>query len=143
MTTTPRTDDTGSVSLELAVLAPALLAVMLLILGAGRIALAGQAVQQAADQAARATSMARNPTAGVTAGQQTAARVLTGQGLTCNPSVAVHAAALGGAAGQAGKVTVDVACTVPLGDLTIPGLPGTKTLHATTSMPVDVFVERR
>ena len=94
-------------------MAPALLLLVGLVVGAGRIALAEQAVQQAAAQAARDTSLARTPSAGVTAGRATAARVLSGQGLDCtSSSTSVSAAALGYPPGQPGTVTVDTTCRV-------------------------------
>ena len=139
---TPRIgDESGSIALEVAVVAPALLLLVGLVVGAGRIALAEQGVQTAAAQAARDTSLARTPTAGVTAGRATAARVLAGQGLDCtSASTTVSAAALGYAPGTPGTVTVTTTCRVRLADLLVPGLPGAKTLTATASMPRDRWV---
>jgi Flp pilus assembly protein TadG len=144
-TNTPPTagPERGSIALEVAVVAPALLLLIGLVVGAGRIALAEQAVQQAAAQAARDTSLARTPSAGVTAGRATAARVLSGQGLDCtSSSTSVSAAALGYPPGQPGTVTVATTCQVRLGDLVVPGFPGVKTLRAEASMVVDTFSAR-
>ena len=135
--------DTGSTTLELAVITPALLLLIGLVVGAGRIALAEQSVQQAAHQAARDTSLARTPAAGVAAGRTTAARVLADQGLDCTSQATdVAAAALGYPVGQPGTVTVEVTCRVSLADLVVPGLSGARTLRATTIMPLDPFVAR-
>lgn len=137
-----RGGDTGSVTMELAVLAPGLLLVIGLIIGAGRIALAGQTVQQAADEAARAVSLQRSPAAGIAAGRETAARVLEGQGLDCQPSaVSVSAGGLAAATGQTGAVSVTVSCTIRLGSLA-PGFPGAKTMSATGSYAIDTFTVR-
>jgi Flp pilus assembly protein TadG len=137
----PSSAERGSITLEVAVIAPALLLLVGLVVGAGRIALAEQAVQTAAAQAARDTSLARTPAAGVTAGRSTAARVLAGQGLDCtSSSTSVTAAALGYPPGTPGTVTVTTTCRVALGDLLVPGFPGSKTLIATSSMPRDRFV---
>jgi Flp pilus assembly protein TadG len=134
----------GSITLEVAVVAPALLLLVGLVVGAGRIALAEQAVQQAAAQAARDTSLARTPSAGVTAGRATAARVLAGQGLDCtSASTTVSAAALGYPPGQPGTVTVTTTCRVRLSDLVVPGFPGGRTLSAEASMPRDRYVAAR
>ena len=134
----------GSIALEVAVVTPALLLLVGLVVGAGRIALAEQAVQQAAAQAARDTSLARTPSAGVTAGRATAARVLAGQGLDCtSTSTTVSAAALGYPPGQPGTVTVTTTCRVRLSDLVVPGFPGGRTLSATSSVPRDSYVAAR
>lgn len=136
-------DDRGSASLELAVLAPAFLLLSALVVGAGRIALAEQSVQQAAAQAARDTSLARTPAAGAAAGRDTALRVIDAQGITCTSrDVTVHAAALANPPGQPGTVTVDVSCRVPLSDLAVPGLPGAKTLRASAAMPINTYEAR-
>lgn len=136
-------NDHGSTSLELVVLAPAMLSLLLLIIGAGRVALASQTVEHAAAQGARAASMARTPAAGSAAGRATATQALTGQGLHCQPAtVTVATADLGRSAGQPGTVRVTVSCRVNLSDLAVPGLPGSKTLRAAMTMPIDEYVER-
>ena len=128
-TAQPTAAERGSIALEVAVVAPALLLLVGLVVGAGRIALAEQAVQQAAAQAARDTSLARTPSAGVTAGRATAARVLAGQGLDCtSSSTSVSAAALGYPPGQPGTVTVTRPAGSRLSDLVVPGFPGGRTL---------------
>jgi hypothetical protein len=40
-------------------------------------------------------------------------------------------------------VTATVTCKVEVADLAIPGLPGTRTITATASSPVDAYRERR
>ena len=41
------------------------------------------------------------------------------------------------------QVTATVTCKVDVADLAIPGLPGTRTITATASSPVDAYRERR
>jgi Flp pilus assembly protein TadG len=60
MTTRRRHRDRGSSSVELAILAPALLAMILLAIGAMRVEIAGQSVDASAHDAARAASIAHN-----------------------------------------------------------------------------------
>ncbi len=140
-TSTSPASERGSMSLELAVIAPALLVLIGLIVGAGRVALGEQAVQQAAAQAARDVTLSRTPEAGAAAGRDTAERVLAGQGLHCtSSSTSVSAAALGYPPGTPGTVTVSVTCRVELSDLMVPGLPGGKTLQAEVSMPTNPYV---
>jgi hypothetical protein len=38
-----------------------------------------------------------------------------------------------------GSVTVEVTCTVDLSDLSVPGVPGTTTVHASATAPVDPY----
>lgn len=135
--------DTGSVSLELAVIAPALLAFLAMVIAGGRVAIADQAVAQAAAQAARDASLTRSSPAGAAAAHARVAAVLDGQGLLCaEKSVLVDAGALNAAAGTPGKVSVAVSCTVNWSDLALPGVPGRATLRAEGTSPVERWVGR-
>ena len=135
--------DRGSTSLELVVIAPALLALAALVIAAGRIALAEQSVQSAAWQAARDTTLQRTPAAGAVAGRNTAARILTSENLSCvETGVAVDAAALALPVGRSGAVAVEVTCRVRLSDLGLPGLLGSKTLRATATTASDPWTAR-
>ncbi len=140
---TPLAGDRGSSSLELVVIAPALLALTFLVIAAGRVALAGQSVQSAAAQAARDASLARTPATAAAAGRDTAARVLAGQGLDCaTRTIDVDASDLTLPVGRPGAVTVDVECRVRLSDLALPGLPGSKVLQASASSPTDPWTAK-
>jgi Flp pilus assembly protein TadG len=132
----------GSLSLELVVLAPAILLILALVIAGGRMALASQAVAQAASQAARDASLQPTVAAATSAARSRAASVLDGQGLGCAPrSVTVNAAAVNGAPGVPGAVRTRVECTVRWTDLGIPG-PGSRTLRADGSAPVDTWTSR-
>jgi Flp pilus assembly protein TadG len=134
--------ETGSLTLELVILAPAILFILALVIAGGRVVIAGQAVTQAASQAARDASLASTPTAAAATAKSRADSVLDGQGLGCAPSaVTVNAAALAAPAGTPGKVSVTVKCTVKWSDLGVPG-PGTRTLSATGTAPVDTWTAR-
>jgi Flp pilus assembly protein TadG len=123
-------------------LAPALLAVMALVIAGGRAAVASQAVAQAASQAARDATLAPGPAAAAAAARSRAATVLGAQGLDCAPAaVQVDAAALAARPGTPGAVSVTVACTVAWTDLGVPG-PGQRTLTATGRAPVDTWSHR-
>jgi hypothetical protein len=107
------------------------------------VALAGQVVQTAAAQAARDATLQRTPTAGAATGRETAQRALDGQGLRCTPAdVAVDATDLALPIGRPGAVTVDVECRVRLSDVGLPGLPGSKLLRASATMPTDPWTAR-
>ena len=99
--------DRGSVSLELAALAPVLLLLVLLTVAAMRITLAGAQVDGAARDAARAASLARTPASATAAAQQSAARTLAGQQLTCSQlTVTVDLAAFAVPVGTTATVAV-------------------------------------
>jgi Flp pilus assembly protein TadG len=135
-------DERGSLSLELVVLAPAILAILALVIVGGRTVLASQAIAQAAAQAARDASQQPTAAAATTAAKSRATSVLAGQGLDCtDTAVTVDAAALNAPPGVPGAVNVTVECTVTWRDLAVIG-PGTRTLHATGRAPIDTWTAR-
>ena len=129
-------DDGGSVTVELTVLAPVVLALLLFTVGLGRIEDADGQVTGAARDAARAASLAADPAAATGAARDTAAADVAGDGLDCRDlNVTVDTA--GFSAG--GSVTVHVSCTADLADLALAGLPGRKTLTATSTAPIETY----
>lgn len=138
----PRRDQ-GSATLEVVVLAPALLLLLSVLIAGARVRIAETSVDEAAGVAARAASLARS--AGVAdADALSAARaVLDRQGLSCSStSVEVQTGAFSSPVGSPAQVTVRVSCTVPLSDLAIPGLPGSRTLAANASSALDTYRDR-
>ncbi len=136
-------DERGSATLELAIITPALLLLLSLVIAAGRIEVAAGAVEQAASAAARDASIARTGSAARTVATGTARDSLRSQGITCGVlDVAVDTAGFSVAPGMPAQVQVSVACTVPLSDLAVPGLPGTRTLKAHMASPLDRYRSR-
>ncbi|QLQ38774.1 TadE/TadG family type IV pilus assembly protein [Micromonospora robiginosa] len=149
--------DRGSVSIEVAVLAPAFIALMVLAGVAGRTAVADEAVESAAHDAARAASIARTAREGEQAAEKAARDQLSWSGLRCTapPSLdlsgsvggnpATFAAAYRSDPGVPATVTVTVTCTVSFDDLRAPGLPGVpggKTVSARFTSPLDTYRSR-
>lgn len=135
-----RDGDRGSLSLEAAILYPVLLMALLLVVAAGRSHLAGNAVDDAAREAARAASLERDAAAARSAGNQVAQQTLQDQGLQCvSLSVDVPTGGFAAQLGTPASVTVTVSCTVDLSDLTIPGVPGTTTVTSTFTSPIDPY----
>ncbi len=135
--------DRGSVSLELAALAPVLLLLVLLTVAAMRITLAGAQVDGAARDAARAASLARTPASATAAAQQSAARTLAGQQLTCTQlTVTVDPAGFAVPVGTTATVAVHLTCRVALGDVAGPGMPGSTTITAGYAAPLDPYRAR-
>lgn len=134
----------GSATLELALWATPVVLVIGFALGAGRVVMADGQVEQVAAEAARAASLARTPAEAISDGTVAGLQSLAQYGWTCagGGSVIVNPAGFGVPVGQVGRVTVDVACTVPLSDLGIPLLPVSRTLTASAVSPVDTYRER-
>jgi Flp pilus assembly protein TadG len=135
-TTWWRADD-GSVAAEVTIAAPFL--IMLLVFVGVVIHRGVDArirIDDAAHQAARAASIERTPTAAAAAAQSTAASALSSAGVVCAPlSVSTSTSGLR----PGGTVSVTVSCAVDFGDALILGVPGGKTLSATSVEPVDLW----
>ena len=138
-----QTREQGSVSVELALLAPALLLLLSFAVVAGRTQVAEGAVAEAARAAAREASLAQDAvTAAALAGAQ-ADRTLAAQDLRClSTSVVIDTTGFQAPLGQPGDVTVSITCVVGMADLLVPGLPGSVTVEASFTSPVDAYRER-
>jgi Flp pilus assembly protein TadG len=133
----------GSATLELVVWAPGLLLLLGLLAVAGRVTTAQGAVEQAAVDAARTASIARTPGEARTDAHATAGATLSGSALHCTTlTVAVDTRGFAVPVGQPATVTTTVRCPLRLADLAIPGLPGSRTVTARASSPLDTFRER-
>jgi TadE-like protein len=130
----------GSATVELVLLAPVLLLLLGAVVLAGRVALAGGAVEQGAAAGARAASLARDPAAATTAARGAVQAALAQQGLQCAAvTVTVDTTGFGVPLGRPATVAVRVQCQLRLADLSLPGVPGSRTLAAVTSSPLDPY----
>lgn len=130
-------------SVELAVLAPALLLLLSFAIWAGRTQVADNGVEEAARAAARAASLAVDADTAVAVATAQAQETLARQDLRCeNLNVDVDSTGFRTPLGESGDVAVAVTCTVAMADLLAPGLPGSVTVDATFSSPVDAYRER-
>ena len=133
-----RGTETGSATLELAVFAPALLALLGLVIVAGRVVVAAGAVEQAAAAAARAASLSRDAGQAQARADRAIHEALRGQALRCAEVTSrVDTSGFGLAIGRPASVSVEVTCAVPLRDLAVPGMPGTRTVAARAASPLD------
>ena len=132
----------GNAALELVVLAPVLLALLMLVIVAGRTTIAQGAVDAAARDAARQASIALTESEAEANGQASAFAALRQDGLDCVPHVFIDTTEFGAPLGQPAQVTAQVRCSVPLADLALPGLPGSVMLHASFTSPLDLYRER-
>lgn len=125
-----------AISVEAAVVLPALLLFVGLLLTLARLALADQHVGSAAAAAARAASLERSAPAAELAGRAAATETLARRNVDCLASE-VDAQTSAFAAASGGSVTVRVVCSVRLSDLTLPFIPGSIDVTASRTSPVD------
>jgi len=127
-------DDRGSAPVEVALIAPVFLALLMVVIYAGRVSQAQNEVQSAASAAARAASQASEATAADRA-EDVALDNLNQAEITCAPDVEVDL----GNFQPGGSVQVTVHCTTSLGDLMFLDFPTSRTLTATSTEVIDTF----
>ncbi len=138
-----RRRDRGSEAIETVVGVTAFVLFIGLIGAAGRLAIAHQGVESAAADAARSASIARTQEEASSRAGLSARATLANQNLRCvSASVQVDASGFATPVGTPSNVTATVTCVVNLSDIAIPGLPGTKTISATMTSPLDTYRER-
>jgi Flp pilus assembly protein TadG len=125
----------GSASVEVMLVAPAMLLFLLCAVALGRMVNAALDVSSAAQQAARAASQLRLTARASQVADQTARAALADTGRACQQfAVATDTSRF--TAG--GTVSVTVSCTTELSDLGLP-LPGTHVSRSTATVPVDSY----
>lgn len=139
----PGERERGSVAIEAVIGIPAFLLFVALILLAGRLAIATQTVEAAANDAARTASIARTQAQAASTATAAARTSLANQGLACvSGHVQVDTTGFAAPAGTPAQVTATVTCQVNLADLALPGLPGTRTVTASMRSAIDTYRER-
>ncbi|MBO1756467.1 TadE family protein [Allobranchiibius sp. CTAmp26] len=135
--------DEGSAAIEAAIGVPAFMLFVLLVIFGGRVALAHEAVQSAAADAARSASLARTPGQAQHDGTSRAAMSLSAQSVHCvSQEVSVDTSGFAAPVGTPATVTAKVRCTVDLSDVSVPGVPGSMTITETTTSPLDTYRQR-
>lgn len=128
--------ETGSMTVEVAVLTPVIIVMLLVVVALGRVTHARQLVAEAAAAAARAGTLAAGPAGAAAAGQAAAAADLNRSELSCaSSSVVVDAGALR----PGGEVSATVACTADLSTLVMAGVPGSMTVSGSATSPVESY----
>jgi Flp pilus assembly protein TadG len=135
--------DAGSVAVEIALLAPALVLVLGLLVAGGRLWFARTTVVEAAQTSARAASLARSPGEAAAVGAEAGRQSMTTAGLRCaSSSVRVSTAAFAVPVGTPATITSDVTCSVGFGDVFLPGMPGSLDLGGRGSAALDTYRAR-
>jgi Flp pilus assembly protein TadG len=131
-----RQDERGSAAVELTLLTPLLILLLVFVVLCGRLADTKLRLNDVAHQAARAATLARTPSQATVDARATADAALASAGITCRSlTVSTDTQALR----PGSTVTVTVSCGVGLSDLTLLGVPGSRTLETSFSSPVDVW----
>lgn len=131
-----RHDESGSIAAELVLVTPLLILLLLFVVALGRLASARIDVNGAAAVAARAASIARDPTAATATAQQTASAALAGDGVACaSLNVATDTAAFA----PGGEVAVTVTCAVDFADLAGLHIPAATTVSSSSMSVVDTY----
>jgi Flp pilus assembly protein TadG len=134
--------ESGSASLEAVIGVPAFALFIGLIIFGGRTATSQQAVESAAADAARSASITRSSNNAQQAAEQAAQDSLANQHLDClSVTVNVDTGGFTAPVGQSGSVVVTVGCRLDLSSLSVPGVPGSRTVEATMSSPLDPWRE--
>lgn len=133
-------DERGvSVSVEAAVILPAFVAVIGLIVCLARLVLAEHDVSAVAANAARAGSLERSPGAASVAAAEMVDASMEEHGPPCE--AVEHRVDFSTVAGQR-LVAVEVRCAVGLADIAVLPLPGSITVVGSANSPVDVHRQR-
>ena len=114
------TGERGSIAVEVAVIAPAFIFLMLLVVFAGKVSEAEGNVERAASAAARAASLRQYPSDATTDAETAAEENLAQAGVPCTTLT----------------TTVTVTCEASMADVTLLGVPGTRVF---TSQVVEVI----
>jgi Flp pilus assembly protein TadG len=134
----------GSLTIEFALLVPALVLLFGVIVGGARVWVARSTVEQIAGGAARSASLERTAGEAKQAANQVATVQAQAGGLRCQPlSITVATADFALPIGTPARVGVTVHCDVPLADVLVPGWPGTVGVSASASSVLDRYRGRK
>ncbi|MCB1283386.1 MAG: pilus assembly protein [Microthrixaceae bacterium] len=129
-------DERGSIAVEVAIIAPAFIFLMLLVVFAGKVAEANGNVERAASEAARAASLRQHPGDATVDAQTAAEQNLDQAGVPC---IVLDTAVDTGDFRAGGTVTVTVTCRASMADVTLLGVPGTRTFTARVVEVIDTY----
>ncbi len=126
----------GSISVEVAVIAPAFVFLMLLVVYAGKVSEADGNVERAAAEGARAASLRQNPAAAIDDARAVVEANLAATGVPCSQlDTSVDTSMFE----PGGTVTITVRCDASMADVTLLGVPGTRSFTATSTEVIDTY----
>lgn len=127
--------DRGSIAVELSFVMPLLLLLLALLYAYSRVAQVNGTLEAGTRDAARTASQARSAADAQAAAERAVRSSLQVRGQACLGTLEVTLRNNLFTPGF--PVTVDATCTYPLGDLGLPGVPGSVTANASFTSPVD------
>ncbi len=127
-----RFGERGTMAVEIVLLAPVMMAFMMLVVAAGRYVSVRGDIEAASRDAVRAASLERSEGAAQSIAVDTALAALQ-DGADC------QTAALSGDFVAGGMITVSLTCEVSYDGLGLIGLPGSKTVTIESSAPIDRY----
>jgi Flp pilus assembly protein TadG len=137
-----RRGDGGNTVVEAAILAPVFIMFIAGLLVADRIRHASDVVSQAAADAARHASIARNPIQARREATASALATLRQADLHRTAQVSLDLSGFTRPAGQPAMVAATVTCRVRLADVTAGAMPGSREIRATHRSPLDLYRAR-
>lgn len=134
----------GSVSVEMAILAPVFGLLLFASIWFGRISIALDAVDVAAHDAARAASISRTASSAGSNAETAANEALDQQNVDCvnGPDVRPDTSGFNQTGVELQFVSVTIICEVSFADIAFPGLPTSREVRSTFISPIDVFREQ-
>ena len=130
-----RPGDRGSISVETAILVPALIAAMALVVVVGRVGNGKLDLDAAAQSAARTISIARSPTQAVADAERAARATLRVGSPTCREWTFE-------ARPTSTEVTVEISCVVDLSAASMLPVPGSRTMSTSATEVIDRYREK-
>ncbi len=127
-----RRGERGSMAVEIVLLAPVMMAFMMLVVAGGRYVAVRGDIEAASRDAVRAASLERTQGAGQAAAVDTAIAALQ------HPDQCQNAALTGNFV-SGGTITVTITCEVSYDGLGLIGLPGSKSVTISSSAPIDLY----
>jgi Flp pilus assembly protein TadG len=131
-----RFGEEGTALAELVIIAPVLLLVALLMIFFGRIESAQGDVEAAARAGAEAAVVQSSPALAQSSASAAVTATLSSEHMACpSPEVSTNVTNFY----SGGSVSVVVTCVARLSDVAAPGIPGSKTLSASSTAPMDPY----
>lgn len=129
-------EERGTIAVEVAIITPAFIFLMLLVVFAGKVSEADGNVERAASVAARAASLRQHPSDATTDAQAAAEQNLSHAGVPC---IALDTDVDTSDFHAGGTVTVTVTCKASMADVTLLGVSGTRTFTARVVEVIDTY----
>ena len=126
----------GSITAEMVVLTPLVVLLALFVVAFGRLELASSQLDDAVRAAAQAAVIWPTTQQAQQAAAETASFTLNRDGITCSP-YDVETDSSNWHTG--GSVSITLTCTVSLSQVAIPGLPGSHSITAHATAPIESF----